>query len=919
MKPELPSGNVTFLFTDIEGSTKLWESVPEKMKTALLRHNEIMHESIAANSGVVFQIIGDAFCSAFPDAPSAVSAAMQAQRELFREAWDLPSPIRVRMAIHSGNAEPTSENSAIAGYHSNQTLNRVARILSAGHGGQTLISKVTFDSLPADSVKNIIRRDMGVRRLKDLIRPEHVYQIGDAGLPQEFAPLKTLDARPNNLPVQLTSFIGREQELKDVKELLKSSRVLTLTGSGGAGKTRLSLQVGADLIDEFEHGVWFVDLVLLSDAKLIPQAIASGLRVKEEAGCRILDSLAKYVKDKELLIILDSCEHMLQACAEVVKQLTQASVNLKILASSREPMHIAGEQLYRVPSLSAPDPKKKISAEAVLRFESVRLFIDRATSTQPAFRVTNQNLLAIADICHRIDGIPLAVELAAARIRAMTVEKIAERLTDRFSLLTGGDKTALPRQQTLRAMIDWSYDLLSDPERALLRRLSVFSGSWSLEAAETVCSGGIVDTASILDLLTQLVEKSLVVFNAEGERYSMLETLRQYATGKMKDSGEDAVCRDAHSLYYLGLAEKAAAAIAKGEQTKWLNLLHADYDNLRTTLDWLLKTGKIEEALRVEISLGGFWSVEGPWTEAREWFRKTLAVQAKISPVIHTKALRLSGLFAWYQGDNMTAQKYLQDSLAGYRQIGDKAGVATLLNDLGLVAFSQQDYAVAQKLHEDSLEISRELGEIQQMTSVLLNLGNTANAQKNYEKGQKFYEESLAICREFGKNRGMALALFNMGYTELVQDNKVRARSLYEESLSLFRELGEKRGISVLLLNLGHIIKKEGDHAEARKLYEEGISICSELGDKKNIAHALSGLSDILCVEGCGAQAASVQGAATALFQMMGISMDKSEQADSDKTTAALKTMLGDAEYLKAFEAGRTLSLEQAIESTKRA
>ena len=504
-----PTGTVTFLFTDIEGSTKLWEQHPDSMRPALARHDHLLRQSIEANNGYVFKTMGDAFCAAFATAPEAVQAALTAQRLLTAEVWETETSLRVRMALHTGIAEERD------GDYFGQALNRVARLLATGHGGQTLLSgatqELTRDHLPLAA--SLL--DLGQRRLKDLGRPEIVFQLRHPALSADFPPLRSLDNPdlPNNLPLQVASFIGREKETTDVKFLLAKTRLLTLTGSGGSGKTRLALQVAADLLDQYFDGVWLVELATLSDPALVPQAVADVLGVQEQVGQAITRTLKDALYSKSLLLVLDNCEHLVAACASLAADLLGNCPHVHLLSTSREPLNIAGEQTFRVPSLSLPDPKQTQTVETVSQYEAVRLFIERVQAVQPSFMVTNTNAPAVAQVCWRLDGIPLAIELAAARVRSLSVEDVNTRLDNRFRLLTGGARNSLPRQQTLRALIDWSYDLLTEAEKTLLRRLSVFAGGWTLPAAEAVGVGKDAANAGVagwevVDLLTSLVDKS---------------------------------------------------------------------------------------------------------------------------------------------------------------------------------------------------------------------------------------------------------------------------------------------------------------------------------------------------------------------------------------------------------------------------
>lgn len=643
----LPSGTVTFLFTDIEGSTKLSQQHPDAMPVLLARHHEILNQSIQKHSGYVFQIVGDSFSAAFHSASGALNAALDAQRSLHNEAWS-PAPIKVRMGIHTGTAQVNADNQ----YSGYATLASTQRIMSAGHGGQILLSGATRelirDALPAETELF----DLGEKRLKDLLRPEHLYQLNASGLTTTFPPLKTLDSFPNNLPTQLTSFIGRENEIAELKQELDQHRLVTLTGSGGTGKTRLSLQVAADLLEKFDHGVWFIELAPLTDPDLIPQTILSAIGIIEQPGKTPLEVLKEYLHEKQMLIVLDNCEHLVSASAQVVNALLNAAPKLKIMASSREALGVKGEASYPVPSLSLPDLKHLPEFDQLSQYEAVRLFIDRALLVAPHFVVDKDNAPHIAQICYRLDGIPLAIELAVARIKMLSVEQISTRLGDRFRLLTGGARTALPRQQTLRALIDWSYDILTENERLLLRRLSVFAGGWTLEAAEEVCVGVERDTISpydILDLLTQLVNKSLVVVIAEGSqsgetRYRMLETIRQYAREKLLEAGGSEVIRDRHLAYFVKLIEQAEPELYRSNQALWLNKLDDELDNLRMALEWALAIDA-ESGLRIA-ALPWRWSdMHDYFREMGEWLSQFLE-RYPVADSLHARAFLVATLFA---------------------------------------------------------------------------------------------------------------------------------------------------------------------------------------------------------------------------------------------------------------------------------
>ncbi|MEO8753187.1 MAG: adenylate/guanylate cyclase domain-containing protein, partial [Casimicrobiaceae bacterium] len=539
------SGVTTFLFTDIEGSTRLWEREPERMHAAIAQHDAIARGSVERNGGTVVKMIGDGLHAAFADPLDALRATLELQQALADPAATNDVPLLVRCGLHAG-VDVRRDND----YYGN-TVNRSARIMSAAHGGQVLVSQTIVDLVGDRLPKEVSLRNLGVVRLRDLAQPERIHQLLHPALREQFPALRSLEATPNNLPQQLTSFIGREHELAQVKLQLAQTRLLTLLGIGGLGKSRLSLQVAAEVLDDYPDGVWFVELAPVTDARLVAQVVATVLGVKEEAGRPVLEALVKFVKDRHLLLVLDNCEHLAQACAELARQLLEAGARVRILASSREHLNIRGEKAYPLAPLAVPLPRQKLGAEALRQFAAVRLFVDRAIAAQPAFAITADNAAAVAEICHRLDGIPLALELAAARTRAMSVDQIAARLSDRFRLLGGGDRTALPRQQTLRALIDWSHDLLTAEEGALFRRLAVFAAGFTLEAAEKVGAGGGSEERDVVDLLTRLVEKSLIALDAGGERYYMLETVRQYAQERLDASQDGVEARARHLAFYL--------------------------------------------------------------------------------------------------------------------------------------------------------------------------------------------------------------------------------------------------------------------------------------------------------------------------------------------------------------------------------
>src|SRR5215216_666932 len=708
----LPSGTVTFLFTDIEGSTQWWEEYPEWMSHAFARQETILRTAAAAHDGYVYKMIGDAFQIAFDTAPNALAAAIDAQRALCTEPWGKFGPLRVRMALHTGVTEERDDD------YVGPVLNRLARLLSASQGSQILLTQATYE-LVRDSVPGEVSlQDLGIHRLRDLIRPEHIYQATAPDLPSDFPALKTLDIFTHNLPIQLTSFIGREKEIVEVKRELLGDRFVTLTGPGGTGKTRLALQVGAELLELFPDGVWLVELASLSDSILVPQTVAAVLGIRESAGRPILTLLTDYLRNKELLLILDNCEHLLSSSAQLVTSLLQACPYLCILATSRESLNIPGEFSFRVPSLSIPEMRHLPSLAELTQYESVQLFIERAEIMQPGFALTDTNAPAITQICQRLDGIPLAIELAVARVKVMPLEQVTARLDNRFRLLTGGSRTALPRHQTLRALIDWSHDLLSKAERTLLRRLSVFAGGWTLEAAEAICAGERLERDEVLDLLTQLVNKSLVISDHESEaeaRYRLLETIRQYARERLVEAGGGEKVRDRHLAYYLKFAERTEPELRGPHQIAWLDRLEKEVDNLRAALEWALDVN-VEAGLRMASALLWFWHIRSGKSEGIDWLERALSAavrewdSAPLPPtraLIRGKALNAVGSLMVMHGSSERGRELSEESLELHQKLGSSGqqGIAYALWNLAQAAANDEDIERAKTLSEKSLRL----------------------------------------------------------------------------------------------------------------------------------------------------------------------------------------------------------------------
>jgi predicted ATPase/Tfp pilus assembly protein PilF len=657
-------------------------------------------------------------------------------------------------------------------------------------------------------------------------------------------PVTRAGASTNNLPQQLTRFIGRQPEIADIRRLLTSTRLLTLAGPGGIGKTRLALQVATDSLHEYHDGVWFVEFASLSDADLVPQTVASALGVREERGRSITDTVIDFLKHKRLLLVLDNCEHLVAACAQLAYTLLRSSPNLQILATTRESLAIGGETVFRVPPLGLPDPEQTRDVKSLSEHEAVELFVDRARSVTSTFAITAGTALPLAKLCVQLEGIPLAIELAASRTKVLSIEQIAARLNDRLKLLTGGSRTALPRQQTLVAAIDWSYNLLTDSEKNLFRRLSVFSGGWTLEAAETVGAGEGVDQENVLELLSGLVNKSLVlVEEREGhQRYRFMVTLLEYAQQRLMQTEEDVAIHRAHAAFFTHLALEGESKLMTTEQRVWLERLTAEHDNIRAALTWTSKNDP-ELGLRLAGALGRFWYLQGYWDEGRRWLAEILELNAaRVEPAQRAKAVNAAARIAQNRGEYTSAHALADDALKLSRASGDKREMAVALNTLAILHGDQGDLAGAKSLFEESLRIRRELGDIGALAITLNNLGILALRQDEFVAAQSLFEEGLAISREASDKHGIAMGLLNLGEVASRTGKHGDAQSLIEQGLAIGRELRDKTLIPSALNSLGDIVARQGQYAAARALQEEGLQLSRELGDKRFIASTLQSL-----------------------------------------------------------------------------
>lgn len=837
------------------------------MKTDLERHDEIVLSAIDRHGGHVFNTVGDGFWAAFERAPQAVEAALVIQRDLDHEAQRAGSRLRVRIAIHTGEADQQN------GVYSGAAIDRVARLVPVAHGGQTILSRTACQLVSNSPPADVSLRDLGYHRLHDLESPEQIYQLDHPSLPADFPPLRSLDTLPHNLPLQLTSFVGRETEIVEARELLAAHRIVTLTGVGGQGKTRLALQLAAQVSKVFPDGVWFVELARLGDPMRVPQTIAGALGLREVPGHDVADTLMQHLNPQSVLIVLDNCEHLIDASAQWVESALRGARGLKVLATSRETLGIPGEVVFVVPPLAAPDigaDPRAASPSDLEAYEAVQLFVDRARLVQPDFAIDQENAQAIGQICARLDGIPHAIELAAARIAVLSPDQVAERLDDCFQLLGVGSRTASPRHQTLRAVIDWSHDLLGYQEQVLLRRLAVFVGGWTLDAAEEIC--GEPDT---LDLLSRLVDKSLVVAEPSddsGMRYRLLETTRRYAREKLTAANEAETIQRRHRDWALTLVEGLVIGLGT-DVTPRLELVAAENDNVRTALEWSLARNETEPALRIVAAMKHFWKSEGLLTEGIEWCERAVATGFEAS-IARSQALSALSALAFFHGAMDRARSAADEGLIVAREVNDKRSLVLALSAVGRnSSLSERDYEIGTVAAEEGLQLARELGDRDSELVLLVNQGETARYWGHLERAKAMYEEARLRCREYG-NR--------------------------------YRDVD-------ILFNLGQTAHAMGDTDEADRRYRQTADVASELHHLAGRLQALIGLAEVRTTRGDYDRAARLLGASEAGLAAQGRTLDPPDQLLYNRSVNAARKALGEKVFAVTWAEGSELSLDDAL------
>jgi predicted ATPase/class 3 adenylate cyclase len=811
---DLPTGTVTFLFTDIEGSTRLLQALGERYPAVHDKHAAIVRRAVAEAGGTEVSTHGDAFFVAFRSPVGAVRAAVAAQRGLAAHDWSPGPPVRVRMGVHTGEGTLGGDDYVGLDVH------RAARIADAAHGGQVIVSEATRGLVRHALPAGVSLRDLGVHRLRGLADTEHLHELVVEGLASDFPPPRTLDARPNNLPLQLTSFVGREEEIAEVERLLGQTRLLTLTGPGGSGKSRLALRVAAELLTRFQDGCCFVDLSPVTDPALVPAAVANALGVPEAAGRPIIEGVKEHLRHRELLQVVDNFEQVAEA-GPVIEELLTAAPRLRTMVTSRVVLSLPGEQEYPVPPLHVPDPARLPSdLSAISAVEAVRLFAERAMAANPRFTLTERNAPVVAEITSRLDGLPLAIELAATRTKVLTPEQILSRLERRLSILTSGSRSLPERQRTLRAAIAWSYDLLDPVERRLFARLSVFAGGWTFESAEAVCDPEGLGLDA-LDGLTSLVDKSLVrTTDPSGgpARFSMLETIREFAQEQLEAGDDHEPMRRRHAEHFLGLAVEAEPHLTADDQGEWLDRCDAEHANIRVALRWAIDAGEAGPAQAAAGALWRFWQQRGHLAEGRRWLEEVLAMpNGQARTAARAKALTGAGGIAWWT-DQQAARALYEEALAIERELGDPARLAEALYNQAFAVAGEHDLDAAGRLLDESLALFRQVGDERGVANVLVMLVVPDAMAGAWDRVVARIEEVVAISRRLGDRLHLAYILVWLAFATGRAGRPEDARATALEALELFREVDDATGMALAFLDLAFLLTWEGRHTDAVRM-----------------------------------------------------------------------------------------------------
>ncbi len=957
----LPTGTVTLLFTDIAGSTHLLTQLGECYTQVLAEYRQVLRAAFGQWNGNIVDTQGDAFLVVFARATDAVQSSVSAQRALGSHAFPHGAVVPVRMGLHTGEPQRTAEGYVGLDVH------RAARLMSTGHGGQVLLSQTTCSLVEQNLPEGVSLRDLGEHRLKDLGRPMRLFQLVIADLPTDFPPPHTLESFPNNLPVQPTPFLGREDEVAAIGDLLRREdvRLVTLTGPGGTGKTRLALQVAADVSELFSSGVFFVNLAPLSDPALVIPTIAETLAIREGSSQTLLSRLTEELRLRQILLLLDNFEQVVSAAEQVAALLTICP-HLKMLVTSREVLHVRAEHEFPVPPLAVPDPDHLPDLVALSHQAAVALFLQQAQAVKPDFQLTDTNASAIAELCARLDGLPLAIELAAARMKQFSPRALLARLGNRLAVLTSTSRDVSARQQTLRNTIAWSYQLLDAPEQRLFRQLSVFTGGCTLEAIEAVCAPPSSASEPILDGVASLIDKSLLQqmdqHVGEESRFVMLETIREYALEHLESHEEIEATRRAHATYFLALAEEAERGMTGPQQAALLEHLEQEHDNLRAAMQWSTSHGA--EGNAIALRLGGalysFWFVRAYFSEGRDFLERALSRSSEAAASVRAKVLYATSQLNDDLGSLDRAEALCEESLELYRELGDTRGIANCLHLLADIVWGRGNLASSRVLGEESLMLFRELDDSRSVAYLLYHLGSLAVEQGEYARGHDLLTESVTINRKLGDTRIIAVSLFRLarlfwvsggdlaqahlwldeglalsrevgdkesianclslsGILALSKGDTDGATSQLEQALALFQEMNRQDGIAHSLYTLAQMATVQQDAAHSQALYEQGIKVARESGDKLTIIPGLEGLAATVAAQGNHVWAAHLWGAAETLRETIGVPLPPVERVPYHRAVAVARTQLGEQAFATAWVEGRMMSVEQALATPKQA
>jgi predicted ATPase/class 3 adenylate cyclase len=953
--PTRPSGLITFLFTDVEGSTRRWEAFPDSMAEAIALHDRLLRTAIESRNGYIFKTLGDAFCAAFASPEDALLAALDCQRAVAGQDWSAVQGLAVRAAIHTGTAQERSDD------YFGPTLSRVARLLSIAHGGQVLVSRALLDCLWRELPGGASVRDLGEHRLKDLSTPEHVYQLVASGLAVNFPPLVTTGALRHNLPQPGSPLVGREAERATAIEMLQSgtTRLLTLTGPGGSGKTRLALDVAAGLLDQFADGVIFVALAQLVDSALVIPTIAGSIGLPEQPGRRPLDVLKDYLRNKSVLFVLDNFEQVMDG-ARVVAELLGAAPGLKVVVTSRSVLRLRGEREIGVPPLAVPSRAQ--APDSDILSPAVRLFLLRAEEAGAGLALAGPTGEAVAEICRRLDGLPLAIELAAARLRALSPPALLARLDQRLPLLVGGARDLDPRQQTMRAAIGWSYDLLTGPQQALFRRLSVFAGGFNFATAEAVCAGTLGADGDLLTELLALLESSMLVREeADGEpRFRMLETIREYGLEQLEASGEADDARSRHASAMLELTRTVEPWLFRGSREAWMVLLDRDLENVRAAFAWSCDCEAPAAALEMAANVFFYCHFRGHlMSELRAWLERALSlpgVEREEFAELRSRALVGSGAVSFYLGDFGLARERLEAAVTRAKGQAASGSMAAGLCYLGLVNLSQgnseaalplfqrsseltslpHDLAVkvwnlflmgdivrrrapeeARSLYERSLALARSDGDDWCATFPIVSSAQMALEAGDYAEARALAEEGVRLRRRLGNGWTLGIALASLGDVARCEGDWAAARESYLESLELFRALGATSQLPWGLQGLGFCAVGEGSLAIAYEHFRESVSLAREASDRKRLAVALIGLAAVALRRGHAGTAGGLLRTADATIGTEWGTLSRADELARDAYLSALEAAGGPAAAGESA-AGPTLSVDEALRLAER-